>query len=528
MLLHHNHILRLWICIAVCTSVWHARPPLPVQERFVGTHVSAPQKGLNTHLASRLHFRSTIPVAADIVADSGTAWVREDIHWYRIQRTPTSFEWQYYDDTFAALTAHHLNILAVLGHPPGWATLDPLDDPYNNSFAAPDAARFAAWAAQTVARYRHVIRYWQIWNEPDNQLFWRPSPDPVAYARLVILTTRAIKQVAPEAVIVSAGVNPFNMGFLERAADAGLWYAVDIVAIHPYVNPHHPQYSGLAQSVHYLDGLHARYGRRPLWVTELGWGSGKSDRDPPSATPLQQADYLTQSFPLLWDAGVAVIFWYAFKDEAHNPYGLLAWGSGSDDMTLPKPSFSAFHLLTPQPQHAAPLQTVPITSFEGRTQTWVRGDEPYGTLHTQQQVVYHGTRALRLDYAFPSSGNRYVVFRHRRPLFVPAHAYAISLALYGNNQSHELKLWLKGGDGAIVQLQIAPLGGTGWRRVTVPIPTQFAAWNQITPGTGRLQAPIIIEAIVLDDNPDGSGDAGTFYVDEIIALLEDPARPLDK
>jgi hypothetical protein len=93
------------------------------------------------------------------------------------------------------------------------------------------------------------------------------------------------------------------------------------------------------------------------------------------------------------------------------------------------------------------------------------------------------------------------------------------MMVYGNNQSHELKLWLKGGDGAVVQLQIAPLGGMGWRRVVVPIPAQFAPWDLITPGDGRLSAPIQIEAIVLDDNPDGSGQVGAFFIDSIEALV---------
>jgi hypothetical protein len=137
----------------------------------------------------------------------------------------------------------------------------------------------------------------------------------------------------------------------------------------------------------------------------------------------------------------------------------------------------------------------------------------------QRQVVYEGQYALRMDYAFPQGGNRYVVFRHRRPLLIPANTYALSMMVYGNNQSHELKLWLKGGDGAVVQLQIAPLGGMGWRRVVVPIPAQFAPWDLITPGDGRLSASIQIEAIVLDDNPDGSGQAGAFFIDSIEALV---------
>lgn len=505
----------------LCASLWYTVAPAPVMSEFVVLPTKTPQLGLNTHLATRLHYRSSIQGAATVVAETATQWAREDIHWYRVQRTPNAYDWQFYDDTFNALTQRQISILGVLGHPPGWATLDQQDNPYNNSFSAPDTARFAAWAAQTVSRYRHQIRYWQIWNEPDNVLFWRPSPNPVAYAQLVIATSRAIKQVDPDAVIVSAGINPFNMAFLQQAVGAGLWSAIDIVAIHPYVNPSPPTYSGLRQAIHYLDGFQMRYGRRPVWVTELGWASGASDRDPPSANPAQQAQYLGQSIPLLWQVGVDVVFWYTFKDEARNPYGLIAWGDGSDDLQPRKPAFAAFQQLVYAPAQPH-LRSIPVTSFEGRNITWVRGDEPYGTIRPQRHVVQHGQTALRIDYAFPQGGNRYLVFRHRRPLIIPAHTTAISLMLYGNNQSHELKLWLKGGDGAVVQLQVAPLGGVGWRRVIVPLPTHFNPWDLITPGDGHLTAPIHIEAVVLDDNPDGSGQFGAFYIDDITAFVDYP------
>lgn len=510
--------------LTLCMSIWHAVPPLAVRTLFETPPSSHPYLGLNTHIASRMHYLQSIPAASQLIAESGAQWVREDIHWYRIQRTNTAYEWQFYDATFDALSKRHVNILAVLGHPPGWATTDPYDNPYNHSFSAPDIEKFATWAAQTVQRYRHHVHHWQIWNEPDNPLFWRPSPDPVAYARLVIATSRAIKQVDPTAVIVAAGVNPYNMAFLQRATQAGLWANIDIVAIHPYVNPATPTYSGLRQAIHYLDGLHARYGRRPIWVTEIGWASGRSDRDPASATPAQQALYLRQSIPMLWQAGVDVVFWYTFKDESHNPYGLIAWGEGSDDLRLRKPAFSAFRTLIPPIRNTSTTTTpiVPITSFEGRRDTWVRGDEPYAIVMPQHAIVYTGRTALQMHYTFPQHGNRYVVFRHRRPLIIPAHTRALTLMLYGNNQTHELKLWLKGSNGAVVQLQMAPLGGIGWRRVTVALPQRFAAWDHITASDGVLTAPITIEAIVLDDNPDGSGQSGSFYVDDIGAIVVQP------
>ena len=54
---------------------------------------STPQLGINSHLATRLHFVTSIPTGVATINASGTTWVREDIHWYRVQRTPHATNW---------------------------------------------------------------------------------------------------------------------------------------------------------------------------------------------------------------------------------------------------------------------------------------------------------------------------------------------------------------------------------------------------------------------------------------------------
>lgn len=512
-----NHVWRFWSCLLWIMTI--SLPQVPVTSAIFAPPIPAttPALGLNSHLATRLHLVSSIPTGVATVNASGATWVREDIHWYRVQRTPHATNWDFYDQTFATLAPNH-SILGVLGHPPGWATPTPTDDPYDYSFAAPDPELFAQWAARTVQRYRTQIRYWQIWNEPDNAYFWRPSPNPVAYAKLVHLTARAIAAVDPQAVIVAAGVNPFAPAFLWQAAQAGLWNDVGVIAIHPYVNPLHPDYSGLATAVAMLTPLFARYGLRPIWATEVGWSSGPSDRDATGIVDAnQQANNLRTGIPLLWQSGIDVIFWYALKDEAHNPYGLISWGNGSDDFAPKKPVWQTFRAVASAPSAVAPPPPLatPITSFEGHPGVWIRGDEPYGTFMQSRRIVKSGSFAMALDYSFAAGANRYVVFRHRRPLPLPRHSHTINLWVYGDNSSNLIKLWLKGGDGAIVQLAVAPVGAVGWHQITANIPPRFDPWDQIGAGDGVLRDPITIEAIVLDDQPDGWGSSGTFYIDDI-------------
>ncbi len=510
-----------WLSIFVLLSALLPRCPF-VLPTPIAVPTSLQQLGINSHIATRWQLPSAFPAAVAQVATSGTDWVREDIHWYRIQRTPDAYEWQYYDDAFSQLSDRGINILAVLGHPPGWATPNPHDDPYANSFAAPDPVFFATWAAETVSRYRHLITHWQIWNEPDNPSFWQPSPNPRAYAALVNATANAIAKVAPEAVLVAAGVNPFNPDFLMAAAQAGLWNSIDIIAIHPYVNPDAPQQSGLAHAKLMLTSLFAHYGPRPVWVTEVGWSSGVSDRDPlGTRTDSDQADFLAQGIPILWQSGIDVVFWYALKDEQHNPYGLIRWGAGSDDVRSTRPAFAAFQRVaqhrTPPP--SPPLHSVLVSSFDDQRRYWVRGDEPYGTLSVQRGLVWHGSQALRIDYQFPALGNRYLVFRQRRPLPLPVTTTAVTMMIHGDDSTTMLKLWLKDSRGTIVQLPVAPLGPAQWHQVITSLPATFPSWDVILGDGQNVTPPFTLEAFVLDDLPNGVGSSGMVVIDQFEARI---------
>src|SRR5262245_8555859 len=162
-------------------------------------------------------------VPADVVAQSGAGWVREDIHWFRVQPDPATWDWSYTDQAIRELLARNMKIVGVLGHPPGWATPYPGDPPAGFSFYAPDSRQFAAFAGAVARRYGRYIHHWEIWNEPDNPLFWKPAPDPTAYAELLRSASRAIHRADPDAQLLLGGVNPFNTEFLRGVAADGAW-----------------------------------------------------------------------------------------------------------------------------------------------------------------------------------------------------------------------------------------------------------------------------------------------------------------
>jgi len=514
------------LLICAVLLAWAAVPrPAPLAAERLPAILADTPFGLNTHLATRYTDIASMDVPAGLVAQAGAAWAREDIQWWRVQPSPETWDWSYTDAAFGALLAHGISIVGVLGHPPGWATPDATDNASDLSFAAPDPERFAAFAAAVVQRYGHYIHHWEIWNEPDNPLFWKPAPDPAAYAALLKRASIAIHAADPGARVLIGGVNPFNTAFLRQVAQAGAWGSFDILAIHPYIDPSTPERGNLLAAADGVRALAAQWGDKPIWVTEVGWASGPSDHDATGTIDeAAQANMLARGLLLLWRAGVERIFWYTLKDDLNNPYGLVALGAGRADYSRLKPAYYAFQTLARQ---TAGAEFVGLRDLFGRSTVldfeafgaWRRGDQPNGTLTLTGQRTHSGRAAARLDYSFPSNGNDYVVFRRDRPAAIPGTPYALGMWVYGDGSGHQLKVWLQDAQGELLQYALGAVGPPGWRLLEAPLGGPVAPWNRITPGgDGQLSFPASLVAIVLDDGDDQFIGGGTVLLDDMIAI----------
>jgi polysaccharide biosynthesis protein PslG len=517
------HIILL-LCVLLGWAIGAPKPAPAAPDHLIAPLDAAPF-GLNTHLASRYPDLLTMNTPADAVAQTGAGWAREDIHWYRVEPWLDNYDWSYTDAAMRALIQRKINIVGVLGHPPGWATPYGGDDANSFSFYAPNPDRFAAYTYAVVSRYSRYVHHWEVWNEPDNPLFWKPAPDPQAYATLLMRASAAIHQADPSAKVLIGGVNPFSTAFLKQVADAGAWNSFDILAIHPYVDPATPEEGNLVAAADGVRALATQLGTKPLWVTEVGWASGASDHDPSGANTEQtQANLLVRAMLLLWRAGVERSFWYTLKDDPGNPYGLFARGTGYSDYGHPKPSFYAFRTLSRQ---LAGAEFVGMRDLFTRTGvldfetfgSWRRGDQPNGTLTRSDTQTYSGHAAARLSYRFPTESNDYVVFRRERAAPIPGAPYALGVWVYGDGSGHTLKVWLRDSEGEVLQFALGTVGPPGWRLLQAPIGGTVPPWNRISKsGNGRLDFPARVDSLVLDDGDDRFVGDGAIMLDDMIAI----------
>lgn len=488
--------------------------------------VSPPSFGINAHLATRYPDPSTMDVPGAILQELGVSWVREDFHWYRIEPQPGQWDWLFNDAAVRELTYRRINILGVIGGPsPPWATPYAGDDPQLASFYAPDIDAFVVFATAVVERYHPFIKYWEIWNEPDNALFWRPKPDPVAYADLLIRTSAAVRAIDPEARLLIGGLNPYDQQFLRTVLAAGAWESFDIVAIHPYVDPYSPEVARIATAIDRVRVMTKPHESRspgtfrPIWVTEVGWASGLSDHDRQGLVDASmQANYLVRAMLLLWEAGVERIFWYTLKDDPGNPYGLIEYGQGRADYHKRKPAFFAFKTLNTQLMHAQLLgrqefaTTTTICDFHtlGR---WLRPVQPNGTFASSE------TGLARIAYHFSTTENDYVVFERAEPIPIPGKPHAVGLWVHGDGSGHQLRLWIRDAQNEVVQITLGTVGPAGWQFLSTPLdPPPTETYVIANHANQRIDQPAAIVAIVLDDDPDPCRGRGVIYIDDLTAI----------
>lgn len=297
-------------------------------------------------------FGDPAEVAADLdaMAESGATWVRLDLDWSWVERTRGAPDWDATDTAVGLARDAGLRVLLLVAYTPAWARPAATDD----KTPPTDPADLAAFAARAVERYGDTVDAWEVWNEPNLDAFWQPRPDPDAYARLLVETTAAIRDVDPDAFVLSAGLAPATdtvdaaewepERFLAAMAAAGALDDVDAVGIHPYSFPALPdggepwnlfgRLPALAELA--VDGS----GRRlPLWLTEYGFPTGDHPgrvNEEVQAEGIVAAIAAAQATP-----GIGPLFVYADRDrdEEADPGGFGV----RDADGAPKPAWHALH-----------------------------------------------------------------------------------------------------------------------------------------------------------------------------------------
>jgi polysaccharide biosynthesis protein PslG len=287
---------------------------------------------------------------------TGITWIREDFAWSTIEPQRGHVSWRHTDALMRNASRLGISVLAIATYAPGWATGHSDSDKY-----APTNPRdFAAFVRAIAERYGKGGTFWrsnprlapapltaiEIWNEPWLSDFWRPAPDPTAYARLVRATAVAVKARHPGITLLASGdVSAQGEGagtdWLDPLlrADPALWRSglVGAWSVHLYCQELSPWDTAAPQRSRFDRMLLTRSlaqlagADKPIWITEFGWNT---DPESPAAVSEEiQAQYLRDA---LVRAGTE---WQSFVPRSF----VFTWTKPSpgDDYNLLRPDGSA-------------------------------------------------------------------------------------------------------------------------------------------------------------------------------------------
>jgi hypothetical protein len=228
--------------------------------------------------------------------DSGTAWTS-------LEPLKGVWNWEPLDTWVAAAEQHGVrDILLTLGQTPAWASSNPDQVNYVGAGAPAPPADNQDWRDYIAAvgqRYKGRIRYYEIWNEPNDNTYYTGTVPELA--QLTADAYSILKQVDPANTVISPAA--YAPGYLDQLLQAGVGSNVDMIAFHFYETP--PEATAYAMANVRLVMAKNGAGSIPLWDTEGASGDTTVPED-------QAAAYLVRKYLVDLAFGAIRYDWYAW------------------------------------------------------------------------------------------------------------------------------------------------------------------------------------------------------------------------
>lgn len=215
------------------------------------------------------------------------------------------------------------------------------------------------------------VRHWEIWNEPDYDLFWQGSV--ADYYRLLEVAYKSAKSADPEATVILGGLAFYDKpdwfpAFLRLAGgDPGRAY-FDVLSFHHYLSIYNSerliQQFRAAMAAAGLAGI-------PIWLTESGvsvWDDYPATAydvsldEPFRATMAEQAAYVLQNSALAFYNGVERYYHFMLHDDCGDgptsAYGLrqnFSPHACNPGQGKARPAYAAYQLAAEQFRDIIPL-----------------------------------------------------------------------------------------------------------------------------------------------------------------------------
>jgi len=310
------------------------------------------------------------PSDLERVKTLGASWLR--LHppyatkWAIVE--PRKGEYRYFDDSLLAAKERGFEVLGSLDATPKWASGTDETRFFRYRTRMPQDMRdWRRYVKRTVSHYKGVINYWEVWNEPDSDSFFKLADSgslkdkAKAYTQLLQAAYDEAKKANPDSVIVAGcptGSNP--VAWIKAIAEEGALQYMDVLSFHRYTDgrPGDVLDVTTGELINKFRKIMREHGElKPVWETESGVRFIESEYDyfpditggyHSSATEV--AAYIVRNYVHLIENGVERWFYYGAissgRPDRTEFTGLFEWDAS------PRPAAVAYAVMSNLIGHA--------------------------------------------------------------------------------------------------------------------------------------------------------------------------------
>jgi polysaccharide biosynthesis protein PslG len=322
-----------------------------------------------------------------------------NISWSDIAVERGRYDWDKFDAIVDLAASHGIELVYTFGRTPRWAARAPdAAGAYGLGQCSPPAhlSDWEDFVRAVVARAAGRIKFWEIWNEPQDRNFY--CGDIPMMVMLQKAAYAIVKQQDSELqVLTPSPTGGLGPSWMWRFLSSGGGDYADIIGFHGYWDA--DALSLPAVVSRFKAVAQARNATKPMWDTEAGWGE-----NPPNMDPTSKAAFLAKYYLLHWSLGIRRLYWYSYDNE-------LGWGTLWDQkIGLLLPGL-AYHEVRSWMVDATMSQ--PCAADSTRNPVWTCGLVRPGGYHALAIWAEGPPRTYRIEGDFPRyrnlAGERYTV-----------------------------------------------------------------------------------------------------------------------
>ena len=351
----------LTLITLIALPLWLKQPP---PDEFAGSAITHRAFPSLTYSIQGFFWWDTgqTGVQMDWVRMMSFSHIKQTFAWRDLEADKGVWDFSQSDRILDEAERRSLRTIARLGQTPDWfsgrdgqtdAQLLASEDDDIPPLSPAELDEWAHYCATIATRYKGRIAAYQIWNEPNLSREWGgKKPDAAGYTRLLAACSTAIREVDPEAILISAGLSPTGNNndevtpddvYLDAMYREGFQQYIDVVGVHapgfsaPEVGPDDLERAGSHRFMAFrrpedLRKIMIRYGDagRQIAILEMGWTTDPQNPDYSwfAVSEERQAEYLVRAFDYIhehwspWVGLVSVIYlpkpsWTPEDDEEY-------------------------------------------------------------------------------------------------------------------------------------------------------------------------------------------------------------------